>query len=289
MKRFVAHIIGFLTLVVVFATALDYVYTKSFNTGFSRNKIQYVVQLKNTHIDYIFLGSSRVENHIDCDLITKLTNKSCVNLGLQGSKVSDAAALLQILHDNDVRYEKVLFQLDYAVNFENISPTTVSYLVPFLFNDALSEELVKDLDLPFKYNLPFYRYTVNDKYGGIREVIQQYLNKKSDVSFTNGFVPLAGTGTATLGSLPDTVVAKSVALDKMKSISKPQIVFFTAPYCKSDPNRDTFKNKLDIFYKDNLNLMDVYDNNPEYFVNCGHLNDLGAKHFTVLLTEKLSL
>lgn len=275
-------------MIVASAYLLESVYTYAFTTGFSRNKIQYIVQLKNTHIDYIFLGSSRVENHIDCELVSQLTGKSCINLGLQGSKTNDSAALLQILQDNNVTYSKVLFQLDYAVNFDLYAPSFVSSIAPFHNTDQLSDELKEQLEVP-TLQFPFVRYAFNDKMIGLREVILQLIKKPAKVDFTNGFLGINRVGTGMKGTLPEVILDSNQGVDLLKENEPTDLIFYTAPYCKQASNRSIFVKELKKAYPETISYIDLFDPTETHFADCGHLNKKGAAFFTRKLTEDLLL
>jgi hypothetical protein len=288
MIKFLKYMGWMLIITIASAYLLEILYTHAFTTGFSRNKTQYVVQLKNTHIDYVFIGSSRVENNIDCELVTQITGKSCINLGLQGSKTNDSAALLQILVDNNVTYEKVLFQLDYAVNFDSYAPAFLSSIAPYQNTNQLSLEVKEQLNVP-SINLPFVRYAANDKMIGLREVVLQLVKKPSKVDFTNGFLGIDRKGTAMKGNLPSVISASNKGVQQLQENEPEHLILYTAPYCKNASNRDVFVEKLEEAYPQVISYIDLFDQSEIYFADCGHLNKNGASCFTRVLVEELLL
>jgi hypothetical protein len=289
MINFCKHIFVVLLILSISAFVLDSVYTAAFHTGFARNKTQYAVQLNNIKIDYIFLGSSRTENHIDCELITKLTGKSCLNLGLKGSKANDSAALLQILKDNDVTYEKVFFQLDYAVNFDAFSPTFLSSIMPFIGDDKIKSNLSSKLEMPSLFQLPFVKYAANDKLVGLREVILQLYRKPGRLDLDNGFEGLTGNGRNIKGNLPKTIDKNNRSIHWMQELEPEKLIFFTAPYCKGAINRDVMIQDLKNKYPNVICYIKIFDNQEINFIDCGHLNIKGAQSFTRILTNDLLL
>jgi len=64
MKKFIILIIVTLFTVLIVSLAFDLVYTHTYKNSNPRSKFQYLRSLKNTKINYIFLGSSRVDNGI---------------------------------------------------------------------------------------------------------------------------------------------------------------------------------------------------------------------------------
>lgn len=286
MKKMLIYLIIICALLVVSSVLLDIGYTASFKNDIPRNKVQLVANLKDRHIDFVFLGSSRVENHIDCDLITKLTGKTCINLGLQGSRINDGKALAQLLRTNSVTYNKLLMQVDYIYNFHNYSPSFISSIIPYVNNENFPKYLKEDLNLPLSYNLPFVRYAHNDKLAGLREVILQYAGKKPTINFKNGFNPLEGIGKVISGEFPVEIDASNVDLDRLLAIDD-NIVLFTAPYCKNTINRDEFLGELTTRYPRLRNFVNIFDDQEDYYSNCGHLNKEGAARFTEIITNDI--
>jgi hypothetical protein len=288
MIKFLKYTGWILIITIASAYLLETLYTHAFTTGFSRNKTQYVVQLKEVHIDYIFLGSSRVENNIDCELVTQLTGKSCINLGLQGSLAIDSAALLQILKDHKVTYEKVFFQLDYAVNYDSYAPVFLSSIAPYQHTDLLSSEFKKKLHTP-SIQLPFVRYAANDKIIGLREVLLQLYKKPPNVDFTNGFLGRDHVGSKMKGSLPTEISDTNHGVNWLRKSEPNHLTLYTAPYCKNATNRGVFVKKLEEAYPQVISFIDLFDQTDTYFADCGHLNRNGASRFTRILVEELLL
>ncbi|WP_236642037.1 hypothetical protein [Dokdonia sinensis] len=267
---------------------LDYVYSTAFRNEFPRNKIQLVANLKNEHIDYIFLGSSRVENHIDCGQIENLTGKSCINLGLQGGRFNDYRVLISLLKENRVTFEKMLVQLDYSYNLNDYSPAFLANLVPFVGRDDFPKKIKEELNLPIAYKIPFIRFASNDKLTGIREMILQYAGKEPSNNLSNGFKPLQGIGTAVSVTFPKEIANNNDELDAIQSINE-NIIFFTAPYCKNTANRDAYMDALTERYPKLKNYIAIFDDQEQYYSNCGHLNKEGAERFTEVLTQEILL
>ncbi len=286
MKKFFIHTILLLGITFISMIVLDYLYDSVFHTNNPRNKIQYVTQLKNKHIDYLFFGSSRAENHIDCELFEEITGKSCLNLGLQGGRLQDVAVLLEILQNNNVTYTKSVVQVDYLYNFEGYSVPFRGYINPYIHDDIVPKELVDEEE--FKgVKVPFYRFMSQDKICGFREIVTQSISKKPSVNLENGFVPVYGVGHNIAGSFPKSIKASNKAIDKLESISSGSVIYFTAPYCKNANNRDTFVKELSNRIPDFLNYVNLFDLEEVLFSNCGHLNIDGAKKFTRIIASDL--
>lgn len=288
MKKFGLHIFFILVITIVCCVVFDSIYTYFFNKGTPRNKVQLVANLKNTNIDFIFLGSSRVDNHIDCDLIEKLTGKSCLNLGLQGSRINDAKGLALLLKANNVTYQRLFVQVDYIYNYHNYSPAFIAATVPYIKNDNFPEDFKNDLELSSIYDVPFARFALNDKVSGFREVLLQMVHKKPKVDLSNGFSPLTGVSKGGSGTFPEKIIATNKQLEELLLLND-KISLFTAPYCKNTLNRESFMQQLTTKYPSLINYVALFDNEEHYFKNCGHLNKEGARQFTEIFTNKILL
>ena len=138
MKYFVKHILKIAFLLVISAFALDFFYTTIFEKSLPRTKFQNLRALKNQSVDYVFLGSSRVENGIIPELIQNKTGKSAMNLGFQASKMADIYLILQLLDEYQIKYKKAFIQVDYIFNIENGFSNVLSYeVLPFIHEELI--------------------------------------------------------------------------------------------------------------------------------------------------------
>ncbi len=288
MFNFFKYLVIIIAFTVFAMYVLDNFYTYVYYNGDARNKLQYVTKLGDKKIDYIFIGSSRVENHIDCDLIQQITGKSCLNLGKQGAKLGDGLLMILLLNNYDVKYSKIFYQLDYTSNYYGLEKSTRAQAYP-LVKKSGNKELKGILNLSRLYNIPFYGYAKQDKVIGIRELTATLINRKSNVKLANGFVPRYGNSQRTFGELPDFISQPNEELIEMKKNTENKLVLFTAPYCSKDTNRKDFMKSLNKHYPESLNLMDAFDEKTHFFADCGHLNAEGAAAFTKLLIKKLNL
>lgn len=267
---------------------LDRTYTYIFENGEPRSKFQYMLQSKK-HYDVAFFGSSRTENHLDCNLITELTGKSCANFGISGSSIGDMLVLMKLAKNRQLTFNKVFMQVDYNYNNAGITDYLKAILVPFIGNPAVKEQLHKyNVDLIYE-SIPFYRYMKFDKAIGIRELYASFLKRKTNIDLELGFSPKQGIGDQVAGSFPETIKNTSEELDQMIKLYKntnTKIEFFTAPYCKAIKNRD-FINKVQLKVPGLHNYINIFDDKDEYFFDCGHLNGAGAEVFTKILAKDL--
>ncbi|SNR36514.1 hypothetical protein [Lutibacter flavus] len=262
---------------------LDYLYTSVYAKSIPRNKISYIRSLNEEFIDYVFLGSSRVHNTIDSDVIESITGKKVINLGIQGAKIDDYLLMLKLLNNQKIKVKTVFIQIDYVFNNEGTSMISKSYLMPYI-RDSLISSHIKERDLDY-YKLkfiPFYRYLVYDYKLGFREFFNSIIGKKPKFNLENGYNPLFGSINTNLkSSLPDYIKKDNKIILEINKFAKElniEVSYFMAPFCFNTANKD-FSSKL----KEKIpNLIDYSQLFLEdtYFFNCSHLNDKGAKEFS---------
>ncbi len=272
-------------MIMVVSDALyTYVYTKAIPV----NKSQYVLQTKNKTIDYVFLGSSRVENHIATELVEQQTSKKAINLGEQGAKLSDTYLMLKLLVANKVSFKKVFIQVDYNFNNENSSVNIVSESLPYIRTNNVIQEHNKNFNSDYFSNfyIPFYRYAAFDYKIGFRGFFSALVKNKTTYEFENGFDARNGTFDNAKYALPLKISNQNKVFDSIKkfcSEKKLDVVYYCSPFCSQVSKSNYIK---ELKYKI-PNLKDysksILDN--KYFINCGHLNGDGAKLFTQMIID----
>ena len=131
MRKFLINSIVFLVGIIIALFLLDNLYTYVYNNSFPRNKTQYILSLKEGEkLDYIFLGSSRVENSIISSEIERLTGKRTINLGTQGARLDDMNIFLRLLIEKKVKIKRLFIQVDYIYNYESSSDIVRSQVLP---------------------------------------------------------------------------------------------------------------------------------------------------------------
>lgn len=291
MKQFSKYILGGIVVILIVMSVLDVVYTKVYETSFPRTKFQYLRSLKNQKVDFIFIGSSRVENGIVPAIIEKKTGKTAVNLGFQAAKLGDIYTLLQLIKEYNIKYEAILIQVDYIYNIVDGHSTIFQYeMSPFIRDNAITKQYSDTFaEDPFTtYYLPFYRYCDNDLKIGFREIFANLVHKKTNVILNKGYIARHGNSTVLKGALPHIILDKNEMVYKIHTFVKRhtmKVVFYCAPFCKENQNKDftaKLKAKIPGFFDFSKVLKD-----DKMFMDCNHLNDKGAKRFTEIMTEEL--
>ncbi|UZH55650.1 hypothetical protein JRG66_01790 [Salinimicrobium tongyeongense] len=293
MKGFILYILKILGVFVIGVVLLEQVYDHVFKKGIVRNKLQKVLSLEEgDHYEFVFLGSSRTENTIDCEIIEKITGKSCINLGVAGSSLKDSYVLLKLLLEKGIVVDHVFLQVDYSYNEKSadLTPAFKATLIPFRSHPAIREELEIEDDGSYILNFPFYAYLKYEKIVGFREIVNQTILNDSGKNYENGFYPLTGTGKQLYGSLPAKIANTNRVLsnmEKMVSGKRTKLHYFFAPYCQQVENRD-YAMKLQDKLPEIYNYIDIFDRKENLFADCGHLNLSGAQEFTkILITDFL--
>ncbi len=289
MRNFFKVLIAISVITLVLMFFLDIGYSSAFKNGQPRSKIQNMLQLKNKHYDLAFFGSSRTENHIDCELITKLTGKSCVNFGISGGSPGDMLILMKLAESRKITFNQVFMQVDYNYNSAGITEYFKANLIPFMDDPIIKDQLLLYKEEFYYRWIPFYRFMVFDKIVGTREATASFLKLRQNTNIEIGFLPKQGFGKAVAGTFPETIKDKSQEIDQMIELynnTNTTIEFFSAPYCNAVKNRN-FIDKVQLKLPGLHNYIDLFDDKDEYFFNCGHLNEGGAEIFTKTLVEDL--
>jgi hypothetical protein len=290
MKKFIIHIVKILITLLIVSVVLDFTYTAVYENSTPRTKFQYLRSLENTKVDYVFLGSSRVENGIDPLMIEKKTGKSCVNLGYQGSKIGDIYTVLQLLKSYNISSDTVFIQIDYIFENKGHSINLPYEMAPFVKGSQITKDYWIDYlgEDPSTYYVPFIRYCENETKIGFREIFANVIEKKTNVIRFAGYSPLQGTENQknTHRSLPSAISGNNPFYDKIKRYginNNIEIVFFCAPFCEHTKNLEYVK-------KLKTKIPNLYDfsnaiKEDSMFVNCFHLNYAGARKFTEIFAE----
>lgn len=292
MKKFVLHILGLLAGLLLIMTVLDIVYTEVYRNSPPRTKIQYLRSLKNKKIDYLFLGSSRVENGINPLLIEKQTHKTCINLGIPASKLNDIYTVLQLLESYHVEYGRAFIQVDYIFNMNERSNILQYQFIPFIRDNEKTKECFRYLDnFDACYYLPFYRYCVNDYRIGLREAAMNFSGGKKKVIENKGFVPRFDVADKKSDvSLPGTILKNNPAFDSIVSYCKKnniKVTYFCTPFMSGTKNME-FMDKL----RQKIPGLKDYSQliaNDSLFSDGRHLNNRGATYFTNHIVSDLGL
>ncbi|MEW4922277.1 hypothetical protein [Algibacter sp. 2305UL17-15] len=282
MAHFTKYLISILIGTLCLLYVCDFIYTQVYLHSNPRNKLQYILNTTGEHFDTVFMGSSRVANHVDTKLFDSKSNSKTINLGVEGAGLNDNLLQLKLLISNNT-ISKVFLQID--TNFESDTPSNIaiSEAMPFLNQNKIINNHIKTyLNNSTKLEcIPFYRYAINDPKIGFREMFFSVFNKKPKTDPSIGFTPKLGNRRPLIQyKLPKAIKNKNSVLEEIIHIclkNKIRLITYISPYCSKIENRDYIA-KLKTKIPNLIDLSKGYDDT--LFFNCGHLNNEGAKIFT---------
>ena len=290
MAKFLKYILLHILTILFIMYILDRLYTYIYINGTPRNKVSNLMSLKNETIDFVFIGSSRVDNNIDADIIETVTGQKAINLGVQGGEISDYFLLLQLLKEQQIKTKMIFIQVDYVFNSKEESPILQSSLMPYINNQKISNHLNNTGENVYllKY-VPFYRYLKFDYKIGFREMFNTLIGNQPRINLQNGYFAKYGTISHLLqASLPVSIVEENDGINAINDYAKENemnIIYFIAPVCAATKNLD-FVQKLERKLPSFIDFSTEFKNDSLFF-DCIHLNYEGAKEFSRILGEKI--
>src|SRR5690606_16882 len=151
--------------------------------------------------------------------------------------------------------------------------------------NKIIDQYLKGVDSDYKKlkYWPFYRYLKYDYIIGFRQVFNSFINNKPSIDLSSGYFPKFGQSQINKSvSLPENIIEENEDIRKLNIFAEAnniQIVYFTAPFCSQISNLD-FTEKLQYKLPIFLNFTSIFSDNQNYFFDCSHLNDVGAKEFS---------
>jgi hypothetical protein len=287
MISFLKHIVIVIAILFISAVGLDRIYSSLLTRPSTDSPLKKAFSYSNQEWDLVFFGSSRVVNNIDCSIISKLTGKSCLNMGSMGSTLKNDAFLFEVLLSNNNAIRDAFFQVDYKYNDFSLGSHFKADLIPFTGRELVDQYLKDEQGNALLWDIPFYRYMINDKVIGIRKVlvpIAGLFGKDAE----SGYKPLDGEGVLINVSLPDNYERNinSDLYEKARGAINVNLNYFTAPFCEEIKNREAMRS-LNNLFDSYINYATLYDSNQEYFNDCLHLNRLGSKNFSEKIAEDI--
>lgn len=290
MIRFIKILIAHFLVLICIAYMLDFLYSYVYtNNKVIRNKVQFVFQNKNTSYDYIFLGSSRVENHINTNYIEKNTGKRSLNLGVSGQDLSETFLMLKLLKSNNISAKKYFIQIDENFEIKKVkSFLGASYFMPFIKDETIKTHLKEyDQDFIYDYYIPFYKYLNYGYVIGYREFLLNIFKKKRKHEFFVGQNKTSSNSNAQSSFKNTYNINNKLMNDIFNFVNENnfELISFTAPYYNSKNTQEFEK------ITKNYNIHLYIDSIPQvhFFKDKDHLNTQGANKFTKMLIRDFNL
>ena len=289
MKKFIIYLVKRILIFGIILIVLDFSYTYIYvNKDTIRTKIEYIFQNKGKKYDYIFLGSSRVEFHINTFMIDKETGKKSINFGISGQNLPETFLTLKLLNQQNISAKKFFINIDEADLVEKSKKkfSGVSYFLPYIKNKEINNHLKEyDLDYFKDTKIPFYRY-INYGYKiGYRELLLKLGNKKRAKKFYIGLEDVLKTDTISNNFKKKYYTELLNEISLFAKEKKIELIFYTSPYYNVK-NEATFK---EVLKKENIFPYIDSVTNPKLFKDAGHLNKYGANKFTKMLIRDFNL
>ncbi len=291
MKKLLIYILIIFSITLCMSYIFDMYYTHVFETSKPRSKLQMALKNDTFNYDVIFIGNSRVENNIDCETVTRLTGKSCMNFGIAGVSNQDQLVLLHILKSKGATFDYIFIQTDATYNNKGLTKAFRGALIPYMDDKVIQPFLKDEVSWGDTY-VPMYRYMRNDKILGLREIITVSMGKETKIDLANGWVPKDGNHlkNITPNTTPIVINDNPEVDDVKKSVNllANTVFWFVSPYCSEKNNRSMIP-ELKEKIPDLVSYINFFDGREEHFFNCGHLNREGAVLFTEHIVNDLLL
>lgn len=291
MKKFTVFIIKIVAILLVIALSLDVIYTFLYTNSIDTSKFQFIKKQENTNFNYVFLGSSRVVNHINPKVIDSITNKKSINFGVMDAKPKDVFTLLKLLDYYNIQSDTLFIQTDYYYNSNDKSNFLYVDLIPYIReNKIISTYFEDENDFLALYYFPFYRYSKNNPKLGIRELLAS-LYRKNIFDESKGYIGLQGNESKEgtwQRELPKKIERNTTYNDSIKhylDTNAKKSIFFTAPFRPDTKNLffiSQLKNEFPVFWDFSKQITAT-----NLFKNGYHLNEQGAKQFSVQISNAI--
>lgn len=287
MKKLLLTTLFYLLVLVLTAFVFEKLFTYSHYNNVPRSPEDWVMSLDSTTTyDYVLLGSSRVLNNLDPEVIEKKTGKKGINLGSYSAQMFDIKIFTQQLIKQEIT-KHLYIQVDDSWNNSREGSLSSFRWLPFIHEDHVWEQFNSLENKTYWYykHIPFYKYASYDSEIGIRDYIKGITNQKLKSIAHLGFTSIDEKITAEEASktypfkIKDTMNLQIASILKMCAENTIQVTFFTAPIFNAEGNHSILKKYLPRFY-DFTHAFEA----PTYFKDRRHLNAKGA----LLFSEKIS-
>lgn len=289
MSKFIVFIFKIFAILFLVALSLDAIYTHFYTKVTNTTKFQFIKNQQDTKYNYIFIGSSRVVNHIKPKIIDSITNKKSINFGVLDAKPKDMFTVLKLLEFYNIQSDSLFIQTDYSYNSNDRSHFLYVDLIPYIRDNKVIKSYFHDEnDYLLLYYFPFYRYSKNSPKLGIRELLAS-LTRNNVYEENEGYLGLKGFDDGYWQrKLPERIERNTLYNDSIGNFlasNHRASIFFTAPF-RPDTKNLFFVSKLENEFSDFWDFSkEIPDAN--LFKNGYHLNEQGAKKFSILISDAI--
>ena len=299
MKKYLLQIALFFAIVAVvdFAAGKLFRYVQANRAGGRTGAEWHACRESNE--DIIIMGSSRASHHYVPQILTDSLGMSCFNAGQDGNGIILQYGRWKMISE---RYAPKVLIYDVTPGFdlqENDNMAYVDRLKPFC-DDREVKNYVADIFPIEQWKLYSQMYRYNYKF---LEMLSDCVKSKDDQLC--GYIPLHGQIRKEVVEGTSNAKVKPIEFDETKlqyleclaqecQARNTQLIFVVSPYFRGGLyNESSFLPVSEIAAKYNLpfcylNYSD-FNNNSDFFNDSYHLNDYGARCFTIALLSYVAL
>lgn len=280
----------------------------------TRIKTRWAMELKDKHVDYLLLGSSRMANMIAVHEFDSALHSSSLNIATPGSSYGESYLLFQHYLKNGNTAKTLILSFDLFKS--NHGSRSAEALTPLVFKHfdffpyypqadvrRVYEDYTDSWHLYLWDYLPFSRYAEFNQYFKV-DSAYSYITQGKQVSIPydtiNGEQLIqrytfkgeknAAPGVIQIGPRATTYL---LAILKLAKENKMKIILVTAPYYRMELFDRKKHTQYLQFLKKQYNAAYLDFTAPEvwkearYFSDPIHTNDLGSKLYTQMLADSL--
>jgi Zn/Cd-binding protein ZinT len=263
--------------------------------------------LSKSEYDILFLGSSRILFHLNPYILDSICDVSSFNGGINGSRLTEINTVFNAYLSTHPNPKAIVLNIDLN-SFGGRYFFNYNHYFPYLKNDVIKRSLKSTGHLKSRYQiLPFLKLAEFDnvlKSNAFKGLTGKTLSESFDYYYkgyySNGSKILSDADTIVESHYEKIEEKNTRSLDEIiltcrrRNIS---LVFMYSPEFNSGQKRYitnsdqilslidsvAHKNNIDFFRGDTLELC----NKPFLFANVGHLNETGARLFSIIYGNHL--
>ncbi|MFV8362100.1 hypothetical protein ACNQGO_01795 [Flavobacterium sp. ZT3P35] len=286
MKNFLLFSLKIVVLTVVTTFVLDFLYTTVYLQSSSRGKIEHVYNSTAKNYDVVILGSSRANNHFVAPMFEKNGLKT-FNYGMSGGHLFEASLILKLMIERKYKIQNVIIETDLNLSNEKRADGISSKFLPYIHNsNVIEKHFSQEKDFSKLFYIPFYRYIVFDAQIGFREMFFNFIHKKTSHLQNLGYYPLVNKKGNMKNDISALKPIRNKYYQEIKKICKANninLIAVMTPMCANTKGLDYFE-KVNKMYPEIHNYENAVEGD-QYFSSCGHMNDAGARLFTMRIIK----
>lgn len=286
MKQFLIFTVKTLLLLFLLLVVLDFLYTTVYLQSSNRGKIDYIYNSEARNYDVVILGSSRANNHFVAPLFEAKGLKT-FNYGMSGSHLFEASLMLKLMVERKYVIKNVILETDLNLSNEKQAEGIASKFLPYIHHSEIIEKHFSEQeDFNQLYYIPFYRYIGFETRIGFREMFFNAIHKKTKHLQNLGYYPLGKKKGNMKNDIRALKPLQNKYYEEIKQIcvaNNINLIAVMTPMCTNTKGLDYFE-KVNQIYPEIHNYENAVEGD-QYFSSCGHMNDIGARLFTVRILK----